>query len=216
MAIENPAAGGTSGASDPDAGAAALPVRDAGVVMSLGDAVRSLSFAVPKHPILVHYTIALTTASLAFDTLGRVLQESSLAATGWWTLVASVIATVLTLATGVVSRLGLDIGEGQARSYLRLHMALGPTFFAMLVATAAWRAILWSDGREVGWWYLTALAATVAVMGIQGYAGGELVYRWGADVEGRHRDLRQRRAGEAPPPLPGGGESTRGAAPAEW
>jgi uncharacterized membrane protein len=159
--------------------------------------------AAPLHPILVHFTIALTSASLLFELLGRVLHEPGLAVTGWWTLALSVAATILTLATGVMSRVGLDIGEGEARSWLRLHMALGPTFFGLLVAMAVWRGLLWRGGREVGWWYLAALAATTAVMTVQGYAGGELVYRWGADVKGRHDDLRQRRATEPAPRLPG-------------
>ena len=155
--------------------------------------------AAPLHPILVHFTIALTSASLFFDLLGRVLHAPGLAAAGWWTLALSAVSTVLTLATGVVSRLGIDIGEGEARSWLRLHMALGPIFFGMLVAMTAWRGQLWSAEREAGWWYLAALGLTVIVMTVQGFIGGELVYRWGVAVEGSHRDLRQRRAAEPPP-----------------
>ena len=155
--------------------------------------------AAPLHAILVHYTIALASASLLFELLGRVLHAPTLAVTGWWTLALSAAATVLTLATGVASRLGLDIGEGEARSWLRLHMALGPAFFGMLVAMTTWRAMLWRAGQEVGWWYLASLGLTTAVMTMQGYLGGELVYRWGAAVEGGHRGLRQRRAAEAPP-----------------
>ncbi|HKO15495.1 MAG TPA: DUF2231 domain-containing protein [Gemmatimonadaceae bacterium] len=176
---------------------------DTGVIISARGALRSLAFGAPLHPILVHYTISLTSASLLFDLLGRLLHARGLAAAAWWTLALGVIATVATLATGVASRLGLDIGEGEARSYLRLHMALGPTFFGMLSATAIWRARLWQAGREVGWWYLAALAVTVAVMTAQGYSGGELVYRWGANVQGRYRDLRQRHASAPPPRLPG-------------
>ncbi|MFN2398120.1 MAG: DUF2231 domain-containing protein [Gemmatimonadaceae bacterium] len=176
---------------------------DGGVVVGAGEAVRSLSLAAPLHPILVHYTIALTSASLLFDFLGRVLHVPGLAVTGWWTLALSAAATVLTLATGAASRARLDIGEGAARSYLRLHMALGPAFFGLLVAMTIWRALLWRAEREAGWAYLAAMTLTAAVMAVQGYAGGELVYRWGADVEGRHRDLRQRQAGQAPPHVPG-------------
>lgn len=207
MSMTPPATTSARGAGEP----AALPLRDGGVIMGAGDARRSLSFAAPLHPILVHYTIALTSASLLLELLGRVLHEPGLALAGWWTLALGVAATVLTLATGTISRLRLDIGEGEARSYLRLHMALGPTFFGMLVATAIWRGLLWRAGQEVGWWYLAALSLTAAVMGVQGYAGGELVYRWGAEVEGRHRDLRQRRAAEPSPRLPGAAPSPHGA-----
>ena len=175
---------------------------DGGVVNGVSDAARSLSFAAPLHPILVHYTIALTSASLLFELLGRLTDAPELRATGWWTLALSVAATVLTLVTGTASRRSFDIGEGTARSYLRLHMALGPTFFGMLVGMGVWRGLLWRAGERPGWWYVAALAATAGVMAIQGYAGGELVYRWGAAVEGRARGLRQQRAPERPPRWP--------------
>jgi uncharacterized membrane protein len=164
--------------------------------------MRSLPFAAPVHTIFVHYTIALASASFVFDTLGFVLHDEGLAMAGWWTLALSVVVTVATLASGLASRLRLDIGEGPARSFLRLHMALGPTLFGMLVATAVWRGTLWRANTPVGWWYLTALALTAAVLTVQGYAGGELVYRWGVMVEGRHSNLRQRRARDARPAWP--------------
>ena len=177
--------------------------RDPGVITGAHEALRSLSLAAPLHPIMVHFTIALTNTSLLFELLGRVLHEPGLAVAGWWTLALSAVATLLTLATGVVSRIALDIGEGEARSYLRLHMALGPAILGMIVAMAIWRGLLWRAGREVGWWYLVALSVATATVAIQGYVGGELVFRWGAGVEGRYRGLRQRRASERPPPLPG-------------
>jgi len=98
--------------------------------------------------------------------------------------------------------MSLDIGEGTARSYLRLHMALGPTFFGMLVAVAIWRGLLWRAEVPPGWWYLASLAVTSGVMAVQGYAGGELVYRWGAEVEGVVRGLRQRHASTPAPRWP--------------
>ncbi len=176
-----------------------MPERDGAAVIGARAAVRSLSFAAPLHPILVHYTIALTSASLLFEVLGRVLHQPGLSLTGWWTIALSVAATVLTLATGVASRVSLDIGEGTARSYLRMHMALGPTFFGMLVATAIWRGLMWRAEVAPGWWYLAGLGVTSGLMAVQGYLGGELVYRWGAEVEGRSSGLRQQRA-ETPPP----------------
>ncbi len=191
------------------------PEHDGAVIASARAAARSLSFAAPLHPILVHYTIALTSASLLFDVLGRVLRQPGLSLTGWWTLALGVTATVLTLATGVASRMSLDIGEGTARSYLRLHMALGPMVFGLLVATAIWRGLLWRAEVSPGWWYLVLLAATSAVMAVQGYAGGELVYRWGAEVEGDLRGLRQRHTSTPPPRWPPAPTraSTHGTAP---
>ena len=145
--------------------------------------------AAPIHPIFVHFTIALTTSSLVFDALARVLGVPSLAAAGWWTLVGAVPATLGAVASGVVSRLRLPMEEGEARRLLRAHMALGPTFLGLLVAVALWRWKVWSGAASLSWPYLAAMAAVAAVMTVQGYLGGELVYRCGAAVEGRYGRL---------------------------
>jgi hypothetical protein len=52
-----------------------------------------------------------------------------------------------------------------------------------------WRASLWLDGARPPWSYLAALAVLAAIMAVQGYLGGELVYRFGVEVEGRYRPL---------------------------
>ena len=150
---------------------------------------RALAPAAPLHPILVHFTIALTASSLAFDALGRVTGVTSLADAAWWTLAAALPATLGALASGVTSRRRLPMEEGEARTWLRAHMALGPAFTGLLAAVAWWRGALRADGGPVSPLYLAALAGVVAVMTVQGYLGGELVYRFGAEVRGRYRRL---------------------------
>lgn len=139
--------------------------------------------AAPLHPIFTHFTIALTASSIGFDGLGRVLDVSSLAAAGWWTIAAAVPVTVGTLVSGVTSRMRLAMEEGQARSWLRTHMALGPGFLGGLIAMMLWRGSIWTDASPVPWSYLAALAVLVLIMTVQGYIGGELVYRFGAEVK---------------------------------
>ena len=150
---------------------------------------RTLRIAAPTHPIFVHFSIALTGSSLAFDLAGVVLDQPSLSAAGWWTLAAATLATVGTLVTGVVSRVRLPIEEGPARSYMRTHMALGPVFFGLLLSMTVWRAVLWDRALAVPWMYLLAAGGLVLVMAVQGYLGGELVYRYGAEVSGHYRRL---------------------------
>jgi uncharacterized membrane protein len=145
--------------------------------------------AAPFHPIFTHFTIALTAVSLAFDALGRMLDVPSLSAAGWWTVAVAVPLTLGTLASGVTSRVRLPVEEGETRRWLRAHMALGPTFFGGLVAVALWRAALWTDGVRVPWSYLAVMGALVLLMTVQGYLGGELVYRFGTEVRGRYRPL---------------------------
>jgi uncharacterized membrane protein len=143
----------------------------------------------PLHAIFAHFTIALTACSLAFDLGAVVFRIESLAAAAWWTLVAASVLTLLTLGSGLTSRLRLPMEEGEARSFLRAHMALGPTFYGLLLAAAVWRTALWERAADVPVAYLAALGVVTLVMTFQGYLGGELVYRYGAEVTGRYRRL---------------------------
>jgi uncharacterized membrane protein len=160
-----------------------------GPVTELHDVRRVARLHAPLHAIFAHFTIALTASSLAFDTGAVVLGVESLASAGWWTLAAASVLTLLTLGSGITSRLRLPMEEGEARSFLRTHMALGPAFYGLLLVTTIWRATIWERSARVSIGYLAALSAVVLVMTVQGYLGGELVYRYGAEVTGRYRRL---------------------------
>ena len=155
----------------------------------------------PMHPIFVHFTIALTSSSLIFDALGFFFDKTSLTAAGGWTLVGSALMTLATISTGLTSSTRAPIEEGEARSFLRAHMALGLIFYGLLVAVTFWRLSLWQRGQTVSWLYLAALAVMSLVMTVQGYLGGELVYRYGVEVEQSYRELPERQAESTPPSL---------------
>ncbi len=175
------------------------PTEQGGTVTSLRQALSLVKMGAPMHPIFVHFTIALTSASLVFDALGFFFNKPSLTAAGAWTLVGSTVMTLLTISTGLTSATRAPVEEGAARSFLRAHMALGLIFFGLLVAITFWRVSLWQSERSVSWLYLASLAIVSLIMTIQGYLGGELVYRYGVEVEQAHRELPERDA-ESPPP----------------
>jgi uncharacterized membrane protein len=175
------------------------PTEHGGTVTSLGQALRLVKMGAPMHPIFVHFTIALTSASLVFDALGFFLGKASLTAAGGWTLVGSTLMTLVTLSTGLSSSTRAPVEEGEARSFLRAHMALGLIFYGLLVAVTFWRVWLWQGGLGVSWSYLALLAAVALVMTVQGYLGGELVYRYGVEVEQAYRELPDRDAESAAP-----------------
>jgi uncharacterized membrane protein len=157
--------------------------------------------AAPIHPIFVHFTIALTASSVLFDVLGLVFRYQSLSDAAWWTIAASTVITLFTLATGIVSRLRIPMEEGtEARKFLQLHMALGPIFFGGLLALAVWRAAAWQSGYFVPWLYLFFCALLLLLMLLQGYLGGELVYRYGAEVRGSYKSLPVKTS-DSPAPL---------------
>ena len=177
------------------------PTERGGTVTSLKQAMSLVKMGAPMHPIFVHFTIALTSASLAFDALGFFLGRASLTAAAEWALVGSALMTLVTLSTGLTSSTRAPVEEGEARSFLRAHMALGFIFYGLLVAITFWRVSLWQSGQRVSWLYLAALAFVSLVMTVQGYLGGELVYRYGVEVEQAYRELPEHDAESTPPQL---------------
>jgi uncharacterized membrane protein len=172
-----------------------------GTVTNVRQALSLVKMGAPMHPIFVHFTIALTSASLVFDGFGFFFNKLSLMAAGGWTLIGAAVMTLVTVATGLTSATRAPVEEGEARSFLRAHMALGLIFYGLLVAVTFWRVSRWQSGRGVSWLYLISLAVVSLVMTIQGYLGGELVYRYGVEVEQAHRELPEREADSAPPRL---------------
>jgi uncharacterized membrane protein len=169
--------------------AMARSVERGATVTNSRQALKLIRMGAPMHPVYVHFTIALTTSSAIFDALGFFFSVASLTAAAWWTLVGSNLMTLFTLSSGLTSRMRLPMEEGEARSFLRAHMALGPIFYGLLVAVGFWRISIWQAGRAVSWLYLAAIGVVLLVMLVQGYLGGELVYRYGAEVEGCYRKL---------------------------
>jgi uncharacterized membrane protein len=177
------------------------PTEQGGTVTSLRQTLSLVKMGAPMHPIFVHFTIGLTSASLVFDALGFFLNKSSLTAAGVWTLVGSAVMTLMTISTGLTSASRAPVEEGEARSFLRAHMALGLIFYGLLVAVTFWRIALWRNDQSVSWLYLISVGVVSLVMTIQGYLGGELVYRYGVEVEQAHRELPGRETESAPPRL---------------
>src|SRR5918993_3368713 len=175
------------------------PTERGGTVTSLGQALRLVKMGAPMHPIFVHFTIALTSGSLVFDALGFFLSKTSLTNAGGWTLLGSAVMTLMTISTGLTSSTRAPIEEGEARSFLRAHMALGLIFYGLLVAITFWRLSLWQAEQRLSWLYLASLAIVSLVMTVQGYLGGELVYRYGVEVEQTYRELPDHGAKSSPP-----------------
>jgi uncharacterized membrane protein len=183
-------------------------IESGGTVKGLGHALSLFKLGAPMHPIFVHFTIALTSASLVFDALGFFLNKTSLTAAGGWTLVGAAVMTLMTISTGLTSSTRAPIEEGEARSFLRAHMALGLIFYGLLVAMTFWRISLLQSGRGVSWVYLAALGVVSLVMTVQGYLGGELVYRYGVEVEQAYRELPGGDVKSAPPQLSSSSQRT--------
>jgi uncharacterized membrane protein len=162
---------------------------------------RAAGLTAPLHPILVHFTIALFVGSVGSDGLGAMFGSESLSEAAWWMMAGSTLVTPATLLTGALSRRRLPMQESEARSFLRAHMAGGFVVFGLLVILTLWRASFWELGASVTLAYLGFACASVLIMTLQGYLGGELVYRYGSEVGSKFRQLPGHEPERRPPAL---------------
>ncbi len=186
------------------------PTEQGSTVTNAKQALSLIKMGAPLHPIFVHFTIALTASSLFFDALGWFFYKNSLSNAGFWTMIGAALITLATILSGLVSSTKVPMEEGEARSFLRAHMVLGFAFYGLLTALAFWRLSLWQSASAVSWWYLAALAIVSLVMTAQGYLGGELVYRYGVEVEKAYRELPVGTKDSPPPKLFPSEESSEG------
>jgi uncharacterized membrane protein len=80
-------------------------------------------------------------------------------------------------------------------------MALGPLFFGLLLIAITWRFALYNRVNAVPPSYLVLLGTVCVIMTLQGYLGGELVYRFGTAVERHYRALSIEHPGVRPCPV---------------
>jgi uncharacterized membrane protein len=63
-----------------------------------------------------------------------------------------------------------------------LHMTLNLTVTAAYVVNFIWRHGSYADGGDVGGGQLALSVVSVAVLGVSGWLGGKLAYRYGVRV----------------------------------
>jgi uncharacterized membrane protein len=135
----------------------------------------------PLHPAMVALPIGAWAASLTFDVASRFVDDPAFLVDGSRWLIAFGVVTALAAATvGFLDLFGIPSGT-RAYSIALLHMSIN---VAVVVAYGA--NFLLRGGASgttgVGTWYIVASAVTFAVLGVSGYLGGELAYRYGVRV----------------------------------
>ena len=138
----------------------------------------------PYHPMLVTVPIGAWVASLVFDIASRLVGKPDFLAQGSEWLIA--IGLVGALAAGTAGFLDLAaIPEGTAAFRAgRAHMCINLAVICAYLADFVWRYRTYAGGEPVGAGMLALSAACVAALGISGYLGGKLAYRYGVRVAG--------------------------------
>jgi uncharacterized membrane protein len=137
----------------------------------------------PLHPLTVHFPIALLFTSVFFDLLGIITENKNFRQTGWWLLVLGFIGGIIAAIFGAWSEEIVEaMGVPEAAIDRHEAFAIATLIVFGLLLVIRWRIRLrWSDRDRV--MYLCTAMIGLLLLGITGFYGGELVYRYGAGVQ---------------------------------
>lgn len=136
----------------------------------------------PFHPILVTVPIGAWVGSLVFDIASHVVDDPDFLSKGaMWLIAIGVLGALAAAMVGFLDLFAIPSGTRAYRIGL-LHMTLN-----LLVTVAYAGGFLWrhaGDGPlgSVGAGQLALNAVSLAVLGISGFLGGKLAYRYGVRV----------------------------------
>jgi len=131
-------------------------------------------FGHPLHAILVALPLAAFPLILVLDVLWWWTGRAMLWGIGWWIAVIAGAVGLVAAVPGFVDLLAIPSDRREARRKCVRHMAVGVLLVVLLAATAALR--LWAVAPGSAWVWAVDIVG-VGVAGVQGYLGGELVYR---------------------------------------
>lgn len=138
-------------------------------------------FGHPLHPATTHFPVALLLSTVLWDAAAGVTGDRFWDRMAFWVLVAGLAASGLTLITGLLEYAALGV-EHPASSRAHVHLILMLLAVSLFGASALFRGaeVLGEAVDPVAAVVLSALGAAVLVVG--GWAGADLVYRYGVGV----------------------------------
>jgi uncharacterized membrane protein len=140
----------------------------------------------PFHPILVTVPIGAWVTSLVFDIASHVVDRPGfLTQASEWLIAVGVIGALLAAVVGFLDLFAIPTATPAFRTAL-LHMTLNLLVTAAYVVNFLWRHADYTDGGSVGIGRLVLSAVSVAALGVSGFLGGKLAYRYGVRVADEH------------------------------
>lgn len=134
----------------------------------------------PFHPILVTIPIGTWSASLVFDILALFLEDRSAFLLGAQVLIAiGVLGGLVAAVFGLLDYSVIPAGT-RAKRVAVTHMGLNLTIVVLFAIDYVVRVAAGRDDVPVGGIVLSVLG--LALLGLSGYLGGELAYRFGVRV----------------------------------
>lgn len=131
----------------------------------------------PIHPMLTVFPVALWTSSLICDLVYKSGAQALWHDMAFYTMAGGVIGALLAAIPGAIDLFSLS--SRRVRRIGLSHMAINLTLVVLFLVNLWWRTRAPADASGPVW----LSAASVALLGVSGWLGGEMVYVRGAGVD---------------------------------
>ncbi len=134
----------------------------------------------PFHPMLVTIPIGAWVASFVFDIVSVTSDDPGAFGRGaLWLIGIGLVGAVAAAVVGLIDLTGLAAGT-RARKLALTHMAINLSVVALFVVSFAIRLAAGYDPVNVAGIVVSVIA--LILLGVSGFLGGELAYRYGVRV----------------------------------
>lgn len=153
--------------------------------------VRAKIMGHPIHPMLIVFPIGLYITSFVFDLVYLSTGVSFWFRMAYWTMVGGLIGNAIAAVPGLLDYLTLP-PRTEARQIATYHMGIGVVLAILYFANILLRdwGIIAENMKP--WSVVILNLVGVLLIGLQGWLGGELVYRHGIGVEEKERAREER------------------------
>ncbi|MFB7714078.1 DUF2231 domain-containing protein [Streptomyces sp. NPDC056105] len=136
----------------------------------------------PFHPMLVTVPIGAWVGSLVFDIASHLVGDPGFLVRGaMWLIALGVIGALAAALVGFLDLFAIPPGTRAFRIGL-IHMTLNLLVTAAYSANFLWRHAAHRPDAAVGGGMLALNAVSLMALGVSGYLGGKLAYRYGVRV----------------------------------
>lgn len=136
----------------------------------------------PFHPLLVTVPIGAWTASLVFDIASHVTSTPGFLAQGsLWLIAVGVIGALAAACPGFLDLFAIPVPTPAFRTAL-VHMTLNLTVTVAYAGGFAWRYGSYHHPGAVAPGQIALSVVSLATLGVSGYLGGKLSFRYGVRV----------------------------------
>jgi uncharacterized membrane protein len=158
------------------------------VTTRFGEAKQPVSAALagpygpPFHPILVTVPIGAWVCSLVFDIGSQLVDHPRFLNQGSeWLIAIGVLGALAAATVGFLDFFTIPTGTSAYRTAL-VHLTLNLSITVAYVVNFLWRHGTYQRPEAVGGGQLALAVVSLAALGVSGYLGGKLAYRYGVRV----------------------------------